>query len=80
MLKPKTLNTNVARNGEVKLLLEGILKWSTMCENFTKLFQEWLKKEHETEFETLDEMTNRSRKWNHNVEAHLLHVKIITNR
>jgi hypothetical protein len=47
------------RNGEVKLLSEGILKWPTVGEDLTKLFHKWLKKKHETEFETLDETTNR---------------------
>jgi hypothetical protein len=35
----KTLNTKVVRNGEVKLLLEGNLKRSTMCEKLTTLVQ-----------------------------------------
>jgi hypothetical protein len=55
MSKPKTLNIKVVRNDKVKLLPEGILKWSTVCEKLIKLVQKMLKKKHETEFEMLDE-------------------------
>jgi hypothetical protein len=70
----------VVQNGEVKLLPERILKWLNVCENLTNLVHQWLQKEHETEFQTLDEMKNQWRKWNHNIEARLFYVDLILNR
>jgi hypothetical protein len=64
----------------MNLLPEGNLKWLNVCEKLTKFVQNGLEKEHETEFETLNEMTNRSWKLNHNVKAHLFYIELISNQ
>ena len=45
--KPKTYNTNVVRNCEIRLLVKGNFKRSIVHENLTKFVQNSSKREHE---------------------------------